>query len=216
MAEKPDGREIYRTVTQAARIEWIEKKSRFIADCRPLAHESEALAFIRGIREEFPDATHHVYAWIIGGEQQLQRFSDDGEPSGTAGMPVLDVLRKSGIERAGIVVTRYFGGTLLGSGGLVHAYSQAAAQALEKAQPLTLQRCERLLLTLDYKDLDRVRHQLLQKGFILEPAQFGANAELPVATPAARLEELMALCMDLTAGSVLLEPLERAYIPIDR
>ncbi len=213
MTTKPAPRERYRTVSLPARIEWIEKKSRFIADCRPLASESEAIAFIRGIRNEFPDATHHVYAWILGGEQQLQRFSDDGEPSGTAGMPVLDVLRKQGIEQAGIVVTRYFGGTLLGSGGLVHAYGQAAALALEKAQPMTLQRCERVLLTLDYKDLDRVRHQLNQQGFLLETARFGVDAELPVATPAARLSELIHLCNDLTAGAALLETMEPAYVP---
>ena len=215
MPPRPGPRENYRTVRQPARIEWIERKSRFIADCRPLATETEALAFIRGIRDEFPDATHHVYAWILGGNQQLQRYSDDGEPQGTAGLPVLDVLRKPGIEQAGIVVTRYFGGILLGSGGLVHAYGQAAALALEAAQPMTLQLCQRVLVTLDYKDLDRVRHQLTQRLFILEPVRFGIDPELPVAAPAARMPELIALLNDLTAGAALVEPLDPAYVPID-
>ncbi|MDD2533510.1 MAG: IMPACT family protein [Eubacteriales bacterium] len=215
MTTKTFHRDMYRTVSQAARIEWIERKSRFIAECRPLADENQAQAFIRGIRDEFPDATHHVYAWILGGEQQLQRFSDDGEPQGTAGLPVLDVLRKPGIEQAGIVVARYFGGTLLGTGGLVHAYGQAAALALEAARPMTLQRCRRVLLTLDYKDLDRMRHQLNQRGFMFEAARFGVDAELPVATPAARYDELIALCNDLTAGSALIEALNWAYIPIE-
>lgn len=215
MSTRPFSRELYRTVAKPARIELIERKSRFIADCRPLADEAQAQAFIRGIRNEFPDATHHVYAWILGGDQQLQRFSDDGEPQGTAGLPVLDVLRKPGIEQAGIVVTRYFGGTLLGTGGLVHAYGQAAAKALEAARPMTLQRCERVLLTLDYKDLDRVRHQLDLRGFILEEARFGVDAELPVAMPRARRDELIALCNDLTAGSALIEPLDSAYVAID-
>ena len=208
-------REIYHTVRQAARIELVERKSRFIADCRPLADEAEAQQFIRGIRDEFPDATHHVYAWILGGENQLQRYSDDGEPQGTAGLPVLDVLRKPNIEQAGIVVTRYFGGTLLGTGGLVHTYGQAAAQALEAAQPITLQRCERILLTLDYGDLERVRYRLSQAGFLIENARFGLDAELPVATPAARMNELIDLCNDLTAGSALIEPLDSAYIVIE-
>ncbi len=119
----------YRTVAGPAQIELEEKKSRFIAACRPLTDESEANAFVNGIRQQYPDATHHVYAWILGGDNILQRFSDDGEPQGTAGLPVLDVLRKQNIDQAGIVVTRYFGGTLLGTGGLVHAYGRSAAMA---------------------------------------------------------------------------------------
>jgi putative IMPACT (imprinted ancient) family translation regulator len=130
-------------------------------------------------------------------------------------LPVLDVLRKPGIEQAGIVVTRYFGGTLLGTGGLVHAYGQAAALALEAAKPITLQRCERILLTLDYGDLERVRHRLNQAGFLLETARFGLDAELPVATPATRMAELIVLCNDLTAGSALIEPLDSAYVVIE-
>ena len=114
-------RDNYRTVASSSQIELEEKKSRFIAVCRPLVNEIEANAFVSGIRQEYPDATHHVYAWILGGETILQRYSDDGEPQGTAGIPVLDVLRKNGIDQAGIVVVRYFGGTLLGTGGLVHA-----------------------------------------------------------------------------------------------
>jgi len=206
-------RKQYRTVRQAARIEFIDRKSRFIADCRPLADETQALLFIRGIRDEFPDATHHVYAWVLGGDNQLQRYSDDGEPSGTAGLPVLDVLRKPGIEQAGIVVTRYFGGTLLGSGGLVHAYGTAAAQALEAARPITLQLCERVLLTLEYSQLDLVRHRLVQTGFLVEPARYGLDAELPVSTPPERLEELVSLVNDLTAAGALIETLESAYVP---
>ena len=193
----------------------MDRKSRFIADCRPLADENEAQQFVRGIRDEFPDATHHVYAWILGGENQLQRYSDDGEPQGTAGLPVLDVLRKPGIEQAGIVVTRYFGGTLLGTGGLVHAYATAAAMALDAAGPVTLQLCDRVLLTLEYSQLDRVRHRLIQAGFLVEAARFGLDAELPVGTPPDRMAELIALVNDLTAAAALVEPLESAYIPVN-
>ncbi len=206
----------YRTVRQAARIEFIDRKSRFIADCRPLANESQAQHFIRGIRDEFPDATHHVYAWILGGDNQLQRYSDDGEPQGTAGLPVLDVLRKPGIEQAGIVVTRYFGGTLLGSGGLVHAYGTSAAMALEAAGPITLQLCDRVLLTIEYNQLDLVRHRLSQAGFLLEPVQFGLDAELTVGTPPDRMDELIRLVNDLTSAGALIESLESAYIPVDQ
>src|SRR5512133_2488031 len=94
----------YRTVGGSSQIELEEKKSRFIATCRPLAEEAEAVAFVSSIRQAYPDASHHVYAWILGGELNLQRYSDDGEPQGTAGIPVLDALRKQGIDQAGIVV----------------------------------------------------------------------------------------------------------------
>lgn len=207
-------REQYRTVRHYARIEIEERKSRFIATCSPLASEAEAINLLSGIRDEFPDATHHVYAWIIGGEQTLQRYSDDGEPQGTAGLPVLDVLRKGGIVSAGLVVTRYFGGTLLGSGGLVRAYSQAATLALQAAEPVTLLLCQRFDLTVSYSDLDILRCRLEQAGFHLEAPRFGIDAELVVGTPAARVAELIALCQDLTAGSALIEPAEPAYIPL--
>jgi uncharacterized YigZ family protein len=207
-------RDTYRTVAGSSRIELEEKKSRFIAICRPLANESEANAFVSGIRQEFPDATHHVYAWILGGETSLQRYSDDGEPQGTAGIPVLDVLRKNSIDQAGIVVTRYFGGTLLGTGGLVHAYGQSAARALEAAGPVTMQLCERFRITVGYPDLDRLRHQLAICGFALTGSQYGLDADLEVAVPADQSGQLIRICADATSGSALVEPAGRLYRPL--
>ncbi len=207
-------REQYRTVSHYARIEIEERKSRFIATCSPLASEAEAIALLSGIRNEFPDATHHVYAWIIGGDQVLQRYSDDGEPQGTAGLPVLDALRKAGIESAGLVVTRYFGGTLLGSGGLVRAYSQAATLAVEAAGPVTLQLCQRFNLTVSYSDLELLRRRLAQAGYYLEAPRFGLDAEMIIGAPQERVPGLLMLCNDLTAGAALLEPADPAYIPL--
>lgn len=207
-------REQYRTVSHYARVETEERKSRFIATCSPLDSEAQAIALLSGIRNEFPDATHHVYAWIIGGEQVISRFSDDGEPQGTAGLPVLDILRKSGIESAGLVVTRYFGGTLLGSGGLVRAYSQAAALALEAAEPVTLQLCQRFNLTVSYSDLETMRHRLTQAGYYQEAPRFGLDAEIIIGAPRARVDELLTLCNDVTAGAALVEPVDPAYIPL--
>ena len=207
-------RESYRTVASPSRIELEEKKSRFIAICRPLADETEANDFVSGIRQEYPDATHHVYAWILSGENHLQRYSDDGEPQGTAGIPVLDVLRKNEICQAGIVVTRYFGGTLLGSGGLVHAYGKVAAQALEAAQPVLMQRCLLFRVTVSYSDLDRLRYQLEQAGFMVTGSQYGLDADLLVAAPVPISPLLSQLCADATAGAALIEPAGQIYRPL--
>ncbi len=205
----------YRTVRRAARIEYHDKKSRFIADCRPLADEAMAQQFIQSIQHEFPDATHHVYAYILAGETFLQRYSDNGEPQGTAGLPVLDVLRKGEILQAGIVVTRYFGGTLLGSGGLVHAYSTAARNALLSAEPLILQLCQRIRITLDYCFYDKIRHQMAAHGFYCESPRYSQQVELTAGAPPERLNELLALLDDLTAATARVEPRESAYLPLD-
>ena len=207
-------RDNYRTVASSSQIELEEKKSRFIAVCRPLVNEIEANAFVSGIRQEYPDATHHVYAWILGGETILQRYSDDGEPQGTAGIPVLDVLRKNGIDQAGIVVIRYFGGTLLGTGGLVHAYGRAAALALEAARPVAMQLCRCFHVTVGYSDHDRLRYQLEKAGFAVTGSQYGLDAELEVAVPAASADLLYKTCADATNGAALVEPDGQVYRPL--
>ncbi|MBR0027925.1 MAG: YigZ family protein, partial [Clostridia bacterium] len=112
-------KEIYKTVKEQSESLLIEKKSKFIANVKPVDNEQDALDFLAEMRSKYSDATHNVYAYVID-ENNIYRYSDDGEPSGTAGMPVLDAIRKSGIVDVIVVVTRYFGGTLLGTGGLVH------------------------------------------------------------------------------------------------
>jgi uncharacterized YigZ family protein len=206
--------DVYKTVSRHSRIEITEKKSRFIAFCRPLADESEAAGFVGSIRHMYPDASHHVYAWILGGDLNLQRFSDDGEPQGTAGMPVLDVLRHSGVVQAGIAVVRYFGGTLLGSGGLVRAYGKAAALALEAAAPATMQLCEVFNIIVSYDSLDRLKHQLGLSGVMLLDHSFGLDAELLAAVPRGRSDILISTCADATAGTALVEPAGLAYKPL--
>lgn len=116
----------YTTLAGYGEDEFVEKRSRFIGYAAPVSTEAEAVAFVNSIRERHREATHNVYAYILR-EGQIKRYSDDGEPQGTAGIPVLDVLQKAGIVDAVVVVTRYFGGTLLGAGGLVRAYTEGAA-----------------------------------------------------------------------------------------
>jgi uncharacterized YigZ family protein len=206
--------ELYRTVSRPSRIELTERKSRFIAFCRPLSAEIEAVDFINGARREFPDAAHHVYAWVLGGDQNLQRYSDDGEPQGTAGMPVLDALQHSGIIQAGIVVVRYFGGILLGSGGLVRAYGRAAALSMAAAVPVTMQLCEIFKVTISYASLDRLRRQLALAGALLLDNRFELDAELVAAIPNGRGEFLRQACADATGGAALIEPAGLAYQPV--
>ena len=129
-------KDTYKTVADEAETLMIEKKSKFYSHVKPVQNEEEALEFLGRIRSENRDATHNVYAYVID-ENNIFRYSDDGEPSGTAGMPVLDTIRKSGITDVIVVVTRYFGGTLLGTGGLVHAYGASARQGLAEAGVIT-------------------------------------------------------------------------------
>ena len=126
----------YTTILEFARFEYEEKKSVFIGEAAPVETESDALAFIESAKKRYPDAKHHVYAYVLR-ENSIMRFSDDKEPQGTAGMPTLDVIRKRNCTDTIVVVTRYFGGTLLGTGGLVRAYTAATVGALEKAQIIT-------------------------------------------------------------------------------
>ena len=130
----------YLTLGGQGEIEYVERRSRFLAHARPVTTEEEALAFLEQIRSKYWDASHNVYAYSLR-EGQIRRFSDDGEPQGTSGMPTLEVLTKSGITDAIIVVTRYFGGVLLGAGGLVRAYSHAARMAVDAAEVLTMRPC---------------------------------------------------------------------------
>ncbi|MEA4887853.1 MAG: YigZ family protein [Clostridiaceae bacterium] len=207
-------REQYRTVAQQARIELDERKSRFIAVCRPLENEQAAQAFVDSLKQEFPDASHHVYAWILGGERILQRYSDDGEPQGTAGLPVLDALRRQGIDQAGIVVVRYFGGTLLGTGGLSRAYSRAAAQAVEAALPVVYRLCRQFRVTAGYAGQELLSRAWRQKCYETSHISYGIDVETLIAVPQSECADFDRLCADLTQGAALIEPQGLVYRPL--
>lgn len=130
----------YFTVKKDASAQFIERKSRFIGYIRPVQTEQAAIDFINEIRKKHPDATHNVYAYVLR-EQNKQRYSDDGEPQGTAGMPVLEVIRREGLTDCAVVATRYFGGVLLGAGGLVRAYARTAKIAVCAGEPVRMSRC---------------------------------------------------------------------------
>ena len=162
----------YRTVLKAAGDEQIIQRSRFIGDASPAASAEEALAFLEAVRARHRDATHHCYAYIIGQNAGIMRYSDDGEPSGTAGLPIIEVMKARGVVDCCVVVTRYFGGVLLGAGGLTRAYVHTCAIALDAAGVCVMHPTETWLAEVPYALWDRVRHELAGLPARLESTEF--------------------------------------------
>ena len=132
--DEADKKDSFRMITDGGTAEIVEKKSRFIATCKPVTTEEDAVVFIESVKKQYWDARHNCSAFVIGSKGELTRCSDDGEPSGTAGRPMLEILLGEGIRNIAVVVTRYFGGTLLGTGGLVRAYSDAVREGLKECK----------------------------------------------------------------------------------
>ena len=158
----------YRTLRQSASDEFIINKSRFIGYAAPCGTEAEALAFLQSIRTKHKDATHNCYAYIIGQNAGIMRYSDDGEPGGTAGLPMMEVLKHQGVVNCCCVVTRYFGGVLLGAGGLVRAYSQGAAAAINACGVGVMRPTARYLMEIPYPMLNRMDYFLKGEPVIVE------------------------------------------------
>lgn len=157
----------YTTVRYTGEAELTEKKSRFIGHAIPVKTEEEALLFISDMRAKYYDASHNVYAYVIR-ENNIARFSDDGEPGGTAGMPVMEVLKQENVTDCLVVVTRYFGGTLLGAGGLVRAYSKTAKLALDEAEIAEMVYCYKVEMKAGYDLLGKLRYIIENGGYILD------------------------------------------------
>lgn len=188
----------YRTVYEGGRGEIVEKKSRFIAATAPISSEEEALAFIESVKKEYWDARHHCYAYITGERCEVQRFSDDGEPGGTAGKPILDVLTGEGLGNTAVVVTRYFGGTLLGTGGLVRAYSQAAKAGLASSKIITRIKGFKLKILTDYTGLGKIQYLLAKRHIPVLESIYTEQVELHVVIPIKEQETIQA---ELTEGT---------------
>ena len=183
-------RQSWKTIAEISRVEYEVKKSVFIASCAPVTSGEEATDFLRKIKKEFPDARHHVYAYRAGDETLEQRYSDDGEPSGTAGVPVLEVIKKSDIMNAVVVVTRYFGGILLGAGGLVRAYSAAAKAAIDAAGVVTYEKFDECRMICAYGDYNDVLYRLGQFTVKTGKTQFDENVTIEFAVLAEEREKL--------------------------
>lgn len=201
----------YRTVYQGGEGEIVEKKSRFIATVIPAAEEEEALAFIEAMNKKYWNATHNCFAYVIGERNEIQRCSDDGEPSGTAGKPMLDVLLGEELHNTAVVVTRYFGGTLLGTGGLVRAYSSAVKAGLASSVIITKKQGIKLEITTEYTGLGKIQYILAEKGMTVLDTLYTDKVEMTVLVPARELEGLKAAIMEGTNGKVRMEEGETCY-----
>lgn len=193
------------TLGKEGQGELTEKKSVFIGYAAPVNTEDEAIEFVRSIKKKHADARHNVYAYMIG--QNIARYSDDGEPQGTAGIPVLDVIRKSGFTDAVIVVTRYFGGILLGAGGLVRAYSAAAKLAVDDAGIVTYSTYKEFTLTVNYTDYGKLTVLLANTGPINDGIDFAENVKLSLALPVSKYEVFKNEVLEITAGRAIFNEL---------
>ncbi len=168
----------YKTLMKRGADEFLVSKSRFIGYGAPVSTEAEAVAFINEVRAKHREASHNVYAYILGVNMGVMRYSDDGEPSGTAGMPVLEVLRAKGLTDCAVVVTRYFGGILLGAGGLVRAYAQSASMAVDACGVGVMYPTARYMMDVDYPLLGRVEHHLRSQPVVIEDKTFTETVTL--------------------------------------
>lgn len=205
--------ESYTTLFKDGEYEFTEKRSRFIGYAKRVETEKEALDFVSSIKCLHKTATHNVFAYTLR-EGNLQRYSDDGEPQGTAGLPVLDVLSRGGITDAAIVVTRYFGGTLLGTGGLVRAYSLAAAKAVENAEIAIMKTCSVFELFCDYPDYDRLVALLPSLGAKIAESDFSDRVRLIITLMKEQSEELLVKVRELTRGKGEPRLIEEKFVPI--
>lgn len=203
----------YRTIEEEANDEFVEKKSRFIGYAKPVKTADEAAAFIASIKQQHWDAAHNVSAYVLR-SGNIQRSSDDGEPSGTAGVPALEVLLKEQLVDVCVVVTRYFGGTLLGAGGLVRAYSHAAKLAVEAAGIVTMAPCCVMKLEVDYSYFDRITLLLTDYYANVENSEFGEKITLTFSVDADKETAFCAAITELSGGKYTPVLLGEKFAPV--
>lgn len=210
MEEKKEQFSPCRILVEGGSGEIIEKKSRFIATTMPVSSEEEAVAFIESIRKKYYDARHNCPAYIIGRNQELTRCSDDKEPAGTAGRPILEVLLKEKLTGAAIVVTRYFGGILLGTGGLVRAYTEAAKAGIAASKTAWMRYGVLVSIQTNYTDLGRIQFLLAGKGLEAE-CFYTENVEIRVRIPIEDRDAVRKELTEASAGRAGFQVLEEGY-----
>ncbi len=203
----------YKTVLENASDEFVEKRSRFIGYCKPVKTEQEAIDFINEKRSEHWNATHNVYAYSLR-EGNIKRYSDDGEPSGTAGMPVLDVIVKNEIFDVVVVVTRYFGGVLLGTGGLVRAYSHGSKIAVEAAKPVIMQNCLVCEARCAYNQYGKVSSLIIGVGAAVDDTVYESDVLVKFHIKPDLLGTLNKKLADATSGEITVEQKDEQYFAV--
>lgn len=205
----------YRMLKGYAETSFIERKSKFISYVQPVYSEEEALEFLGGIRKKHYDATHNCYAYILGDTMNIQRSSDDGEPSGTAGVPILEVLRREQLTNSIVVVTRYFGGILLGAGGLIRAYAEGASAGIKAAGSVKVQLFAVHRLRLDYSFLSKLQYEIAKKNYIIDAAEYLEDVTLKVLTESALGNAFVEEVAQWTNGAVKVEALGEQLLKVD-
>lgn len=201
----------YRTVEQFGQAEIMIEKSTFIGYAKPVTNEEEALTFIQEIKKKHRDATHNVPAYVLGEQNDIQRCNDDGEPSGTAGVPVLEVLKKEDVRNVAVVVTRYFGGIKLGAGGLVRAYTKGAKIALEAAQIITRVLYQVIVVSIEYTMLGALQNQLRIKEYETKDIIYDNMVHLHIWVEETDAAQFKTLIVEWTNGKAVITDGEIAY-----
>jgi len=204
----------YKSIHKEGRDEIIINKSKFIGSACPVETEEEALKFIDGIKKEFRDATHNVYAYAIGRNSNIQRYSDAGEPTGTAGMPVLNVIKQENLINTAVVVTRYFGGVLLGAGGLVRAYTKGAKIALNSGIIVDKNLFYDVKFKIDYSLLGKMDNVLLKDNFIVVEKIYEEQVIFKLMSENENLEGITALVNEITSGKAEITVGQAEYLSI--
>ena len=202
--------ESYITIHHYAAFEYEDRKSIFIGEAMPVSTEEDAIHFIETVKKKYPDARHHVYAYVLR-DNSIMRFTDDGEPQGTAGMPVLDIIRKNGLTDTAIVVTRYFGGTLLGTGGLVRAYSAAALGAIESAKIITYDVYVTLSIETTYSDYQKFAPVFQEMGYRSTDVRYTDKVLLTGSIRKSAADQFVDKLVQITSGRIKIEILDEKF-----
>lgn len=201
----------YLTIKDEVNVDFEEKKSIFIGHAKRVYNEEEARDFINKIRGQHKEATHNVYAYIIGENMGIQRYSDDGEPQGTAGIPVLEVIKKNGVADVVVVVTRYFGGIMLGAGGLVRAYSKGAALAVKEGGIVEKTKGLRLNIVIDYDMLGKVQYICAQNSWHIDNTDYTDKVNAAIYCELSKVDEIKNTIIEATSGKAVFDTSESGY-----
>lgn len=204
----------YQTLRGPGEETSIIKKSRFIGYAQPAETEEEAVRFIEGIRKKHWDANHNCYAYQIGFNDEIQKSNDAGEPAGTAGRPILEVIKKEELKNVVVVVTRYFGGTLLGTGGLIRAYGQTAGAALQAAGVVTRSLFQMVRVEIDYTWLGRVENETLQGGYFIDHIEYLDRVAVLALVPVDQSAQYFSIITDATNGQATIAPGEQIFASV--
>ena len=202
----------YKTLHSFGSDEYIVEKSTFIGYAKPIKSEEEAVEFINEIKKKHKDATHNVWAYTVGETMNIQRYSDDGEPQGTAGIPTLEVIKKEDLRDVVVVVTRYFGGIKLGAGGLVRAYTKGAKVGIEAAQIIEKVKYEEVGITIDYNQIVKVLNEIMNMGYTIKDTLYTDKVQIIVYSREEDVQSLKSKMTDITSGTAELSESESFYL----